>query len=154
MKKTIKYLVAGSVALCASAVILVSCGDDDKSLPKIDGYNNSNEVAEENLIAHWAFNGSDEEVISDTEASVSEGTVAYEDGQIGEALKLSQGALSYPVIDALSSTTALSNFTISMWVKVNNNKGTTLEAFSPLFGVYPETGGDWMWGNVNMLVET
>lgn len=161
MKKTIKYLLTGGVAL--SLLTLASCGDDEKSLPKIDGYNNSDEVAEANLLANWTFDGTNEEDISGATplagAAGTFGTVGFEEGQIGQALKLTQGALRYPNITALNTADALQNFTVSMWVKVNNNKGTAAEGYTMLFGLFPdgltaETVGDFMWGNINMAAET
>lgn len=164
MKKMIKYFIAGGVALSMlSLVTLVSCGDDDNTLPKIDGYNNSDEVAAENLLANWKFDGNKEEDISGAEPLVGAdgtfGTVGFEEGQIGQALKLTAGALRYPNITALNTADALANFTTSMWVKINNNKGTAAEGYTVLFGLFPdgltpETVGDFMWGNVMMAAET
>jgi hypothetical protein len=162
MKKTIKYLLTGSVALAISVMVITSC-DDDESLPKIDGYNNSDEVAEANLLANWTFDGTYEEDESNAMplagAAGTFGTVAFEEGQIGQALKLTEGALRYPNIAALNTADALASFTISMWVKVKNNKGTPLEGFTMLFGLYPDgltagTVGDFMWGNVHLAAET
>ena len=163
MKKTIKYFIVGGVALSMlSLLTLVSCGDDS-TLPKIDGYNNSDEVASANLLANWKFDGSNEEDISGAAplagAAGTFGTVGFEAGQIGEALKLSAGALRYPNIAVLNTADALANYTLSMWVKVNNNKGTPKEGFTMLFGLFPdgltpETTGDFMWGNVEMAAET
>ena len=160
MKKRIKYLLAGGVAL--SMLTMISC-EDEKSLPKIDGYNNSDEVASANLLANWTFDGTNAEDISGAVplagAAGTFGTVGFETGQIGQALKLTQGALRYPNITALNTANALANFTVSMWVKVNNNKGTAAEGYTMLFGLFPDgltanTVGDFMWGNVNMAVET
>ena len=159
MKKTIKYFIAGGVALSMlSLVTLVSCGDDPSTLPKIDGYNNSNEVAAENLKAHWTFDDTNEEDISGTNplAGVAGtfGTVGFEDGQIGQALKLDSGALVYPPITALNTASALGNFTVSMWVYVKNNGGSDREGFTSFFGLFPETGGDFIWGNIALTAET
>ena len=162
MKKTIKYLLTGSVALAMSVVVITSC-DDDEPLPKIDGYNNSDEVAEANLLANWTFDDTYEEDASDAMplAGVAGtfGTVGFEEGQIGGALKLTQGALRYPNIPALNTADALANFTISMWVKVKNNKGTPSEGYTILFGLFPDgltpaTAGDFMWGNILIASET
>lgn len=162
MKKTIKYLLTGCVALAMSVVVITSCSDDE-SLPKIDGYNNSDEVAEANLLANWTFDGTYAEDESSATplagAAGTFGTVAFEEGQIGQALKLSQGALRYPNIAALNTNDALANFTVSLWVKIKNNKGTPIEGFSVLFGLFPDgltagTVGDFMWGNILIGAET
>jgi len=160
MKKTIKYLFASGVVL--SALALGSCSDD-KELPKIDGYNNSDEVAATNLKAHWAFDGSNVERLSGlgplAGAAGTFGTVGFEEGRIGQALKLTGGALRYPNIAAVNTADALANYTVSMWVKVKNNRGTAAEGYTQLFGLFPDgltpaTAGDFMWGNINMAAET
>lgn len=155
MKKTITYLL-GSAAMIA-LVFVASCSDDE-SLPPIDGYNNSNEVASANLLAHWTFDDTNKEDISGSNPLAGDagtfGTVGFEEGQIGKALKLTKGALVYPNISAINTADALANFTVSMWVKVKNNGGTPNEGFTMLFGLFPESGGDFMWGNINMAMET
>src|SRR5688500_2317056 len=134
MKKTIKYLLMGSVALTMSVAGLISCSDDDQALPKIAGYNNSDEVAAANLLAIWNSDGTYAEDESSATplagAAGTFGTVGFEEGQIGQALKLTQGALRYPNIAALNTNDALANFTVSLWIKIKNNKGTASEGFS------------------------
>lgn len=162
MKKTISYLV-GTMGLCA-LLFVASCSDDDNGdLPPIDGYNNSNEVAEDNLVAHWTFDDTYEEDLSNAVPLAGDagtfGTVGFEEGQVGQALKLTEGALRYPNISALNTADVLQNFTFSMWVKLNNNKGTAKEGYTVLFGLFPdgltpETTGDFMWGNIMMAAET
>lgn len=158
--KKINYFLFSAIAL-GSAVVL-SCDDED-ALPPIDGYNNSDEVAADNLKAHWTFDGTNAEDISGLSplsgAAGTFGTVGFEEGQIGQALKLSAGALRYPNLPGLNTADALSNFTVSMWVKIDNNKGTAKEGYTMLFGLFPdgltpETTGDFMWGNINMAAET
>src|SRR5688572_5786328 len=152
MKKTIKYLLMGSVALIMSVVVMVSC-DDDESLPKIDGYNNSNEVGEENLVAHWNFDGTNSERLSSTAPSNTYGTVGFEEGQIGQSLKLTAGTLVYPTIAAINTANALPNFTVSLWMKVKNNKHTASAGATALFALLYQDDTD-IWGNINMLAET
>jgi len=161
MKTKMKYVLACGALL--SVMVLVSCGEDDKSLPKIDGYNNSNEVASTNLLVHWPFDGSNAERLSGSGplagAAGTFGTVGFEEGRIGQALKLTGGALRYPNISAVNTANALANYTVSMWVKVKNNQGTATEGYTQLFGLFPdgltpETAGDFMWGNINMAAET
>jgi hypothetical protein len=165
MKKTIKYLLFATAA--ATGVIgLQSCKDDEK-LPQIDGYNSSNEVAADNLKAHWTFDDVKTEDISKTEPRTDGiyGTVGFEEGKIGKALKLTKGAVKYPNIAALNTADALANFTVSLWVKIKNNKATTDEGYTVLFGLFPDglvaptsstpgTVGDFMWGNILIGSET
>jgi hypothetical protein len=152
MKRSIYYLFAGAMV---AGFALVSCSDDDKkSLPKIDGYNNSDEVAADNLVAHWPFDDeSDAEVISGTEANESFGSVGYTEGQLDGALDLNQGVLVYPTISAINSANALNAFTLSMWVNVAGNKFTANPGFTTFFSLAPENVSD-VWGDIVAAAET
>jgi hypothetical protein len=150
MKKTIYSLFAGAFAI--AALTLSSC-DDEKELPKIDGYNNSNEVAASSLLAHWTFDGTNNERISGTAPSNTFGTVGFTEGQVGKALQLTKGVLVYPAISNINSANALNNFTVSMWVNVTGNKRTATEGFTAFFGLIP-TGVTDIWGDVVAAAET
>ncbi|HEY0652103.1 MAG TPA: LamG-like jellyroll fold domain-containing protein [Chryseosolibacter sp.] len=139
-------LLAG--ALAVTAVSLSSC-DDEKELPKIDGYNNSNEVAASSLVAHWTFDDNNNERISNTAPSNTFGTVASTDGVIGKALNLQTGALKYPSIQAIGGANSLSNYTVSLWVNVQNNGSD----FTTFFGIFP-TNATAAWGNLSASAET
>lgn len=148
MKKRIYYLIAG--VLATTAVTFVSCSDDDdKGLPEIDGYNNSDEVASDNLVAHWTFDNTNVERLSDTEPEETFGTVGFTDGPIDGALKLTEGALVYPSITAIGEANSLNNYTISLWVNIKN----TGDSFTTLFGIFP-TENTEPWGNLSLGVET
>jgi hypothetical protein len=149
MKKTISYLFA-SVAI-VSLVALGSCSDDDEKLPPIDGYNNSDEVSSENLVAHWTFDGTNNEAISST-APASFGTVGFEAGQIGQALKLDSGALVFPTIASINEANALNNFSVSLWVKVKGTKRAT-NYFSTFFSLAPTTVSE-IWPDIFLGAET
>lgn len=142
-----KWLLA--VACCASVVFITSCDDEDNTLPPIDGYNNSNEVAAENLVAHWDFDNNNNERISSTAPDETFGGVSSTEGVIGDALQLDAGALVYPPIAAINTVDALGNYTVSMWVNVENNE----TAFSTFFGLFPESNTDF-WGNLSLSAET
>lgn len=157
MKKTIRYFVSGIIT--AAVLTFAACSDDENSLPPIDGFNNSDEVAASNLKAHWTFDDTNVERLSSAAPNGTFGTVGFETGQIGKALKLTKGALAYPNIAAINTADALANFTVSMWVKIDNNKGAANEGYTMLFGIFPDgltagTVGDFMWGNLDMSVET
>lgn len=122
----------------------VSCNDDDDALPPIDGYNNSNEVAATNLLAHWGFEGDGKETKSGTAPSNSVGAT-FADGAKGKAVNFTAGYLAYPEIAALSST--LTSFSVSAWVKVSNN-GTHPSSFFTL-----TRANEWA-GNINFMAET
>lgn len=150
MKKTIIYLFA-SVAVVA-LISLGSCSDDDKDLPKIDGYNNSDEVAADNLVAHWTFDDTYDEDISGTDKQTTIGSMAFVDGRLGKALDLNRGAIAYPTIPALNSVDALGNFSVSMWVNVRGQKRVVGGGFTVFFGIIPDTTG--FWGSIMACAET
>lgn len=150
MTKTINSLLV--VALAAAAFTFTSCGEDEESLPPIDGYNNSNEVASENLLAHWTFDGTTAERISNTTATEEFGNVDFTAGQVGQALSLDEGALVYPPISNINTENALNNFTVSLWVNVENTKGAG-GGFTSLFGLVPTNVTD-IWGDIMANVET
>lgn len=129
----------------------LSCKKSSNSLPPVNGYNSSNDVASSNLLAHWTFDGTNNETISNTAASTSTGT-SFTTGVKGQALNLSAGYLRYPTISALSGTNAIPSVTVSAWVKTDNNGTTASEVFSITQATGTQT--DWNTGPVNMYVET
>lgn len=150
MKSKIYFLM--TLLTAASLTFFASCSDDDdgdQGLPPIDGYNDSDEVASDNLVAHWTFNDTNNERISETGPEETFGTAGFTNGQVGRALQLTEGALVYPPISALNNANALSNYTVSMWVNLQNN-GT---AFTTLFGIFPSDNTDF-WGNISLGAET
>jgi hypothetical protein len=151
MKKSLNYFLAGVAVF--SILALGSCKDDDEKLPPIDGYNNSDEVASTNLVAHWTFDQNNNEVISGTAPSNTYGTVGTTAGKLGNALQLTKGVLVYPSIDKINSANALANFTVSMWVNVTNNKKTASEGFTAFFGLIPNGVTD-IWGDIIAAAET
>ncbi|HEY0743228.1 MAG TPA: hypothetical protein VGD40_17290, partial [Chryseosolibacter sp.] len=149
MKKTIYSMFAGALAL--TAITFSSC-DDEESLPPIDGYNNSNEVAKDNLVAHWTFDDTNNERLSSTAPSQTVGGVGFTDGQIGKALQLTKGAVVYPEIAALNTVDALPNYTISLWVNVTNTKRVPGGGYTSFFGIIPKSTD--FWGNIQATAET
>ncbi len=150
MKRTSSYFKFWAAA--AALVVFGACKDDEQ-LPQIDGYNNSDEVAATNLVAHWTFDSDQKEKISGTAPSATFGTVGSTTGQIGNALQLTKGALVYPPIDKINTANALNNFTVSLWVNVKGNKKAANEGFTAFFGLIPSGVTD-IWGDVMALAET
>jgi len=149
MKKTIYYLFAS--AGIATMLVVGSCSKSE-TLPAIDGYNSSNDVAKANLVAHWTFDGTNNEAISSTAPIHTYGTVGFGTGQIGQALKLTAGALVYPTITKINEANALNNFTVSLWINVNGTKGTN-GAFTSFFGICPTSVSD-IWPDIAANAET
>ncbi|GAB3943476.1 hypothetical protein GCM10028805_09760 [Spirosoma harenae] len=144
--KITAWIMAGVVM----STVFTSCKKDDggATLPPIGGYNGSNDVAATNLLAHWTFDGTNNEDISKT-APTKSTNATFGTGVKGQALQLSSGYLLYPTITALSSASALANLTVSAWVNTSNN-GTTA---SQVFGLASPTASDW-GQMINLLLET
>lgn len=140
------WLMAGVVM----STVFTSCKKDDgaATLPPIGGYNSSNDVAATNMVAHWTFDGTNNEAISGTAPSKST-NASFTTGIKGQALQLTSGYLLYPTISALSSASALSSVTVSAWINTSNNGSTASE----YFGLTSPTATDW-GQMLNLLVET
>jgi hypothetical protein len=122
MKTTMKYVLTCGALL--SVLALVSCGDDDKALPKIDGYNNSDEVAATNLVAKWALDGSAQESISGNVGTTT--NVTYSSGKVGQCAVFADGFIYNALVPNLH-TKITGSLSISLWAQVRNNKGTANE---------------------------
>jgi hypothetical protein len=146
----LKTAVLAGIALIGIGTI-TSCKSDKASLPKIGPYDNSNQVASANLLAHWTFDGTYAEEKSGKTPTTSVGA-SFTTGIKGQALHLVNGYLIYPTIPALSSANALSSVTVSMWVNVNNNgsKATSFFALTQPTSVQ----ADWNQGPLNIYAET
>lgn len=131
-------------ALAVAGSFMVSCKDDEVSLPPIGGFNNADEVATSNLVAYWGLNGDGKEAKSGAMPTKSQNVTFVSGGPKGQAANLASGFLAYDVIPALSS---LPNMTVSMWVNVKNNEKSA-SAFFTL------TRPNVWNGNINFMAET
>lgn len=143
-----------AVGLLASSAVFTSCSkdeDDVSTLPPIGGFNSSNEVAAGNLVAHWPFDGSNNERISGTapESVVNAKFVTGASGQ-RQSLDLASGYLLYPSIPAIGSANSLASFTVSAWVNVKNRKGNG-DAATAFFSL--SRPKEWA-GSINLMAET
>jgi len=118
--------------LAVFAIMGVSCKKDGNpnNLPsvstanyegKIDGYNSSNEVFPENMIAYWSFDDTKTELVSGTAPTTSANDSYVTGGVRGKALSLAAGYLYFPVQLQKFKTDSLKSWTISTWVKILNN---------------------------------
>ena len=153
--KTQKFLISAFALAGAIVVLTTSCGKDEDpapaSLPQIGGYSSADEVASADLLAYWPLNGSGNESKSNTAPTTAVGAT-YEAGAKGQGLKLVDGYLAFPEIAALNT---MPNMTVSMWVKVSNNKGTPNAHSTALFQMSRLEGTSTHWaGNVTVMAET
>ncbi len=144
------WVIAG---LLAGATIIASCSkSDNNTLPSIGGYNSSNDVASGNLLAHWSFEGTNNEDISKTGPTTAKNNSFGTGGPKGQSLNLASGFLVYPTIAALSTPTAIPSVTVSAWINVANNGKTGSSVFA--LTQAQSTQPDWNQGPLNMYVET
>lgn len=152
MKKMTKIsLFLVSVLLLLGIVTINSCKKSDNSLPQINGFDNSDQVAAAHLIAHWTFDGTNNEKISSTAPTTANGA-SFITGVKGQALHLSNGYLLYPTIAALSTANAISSVTVSLWINVDNNATTVSSFFALTQPLAVQT--DWNQGPLNIYAET
>ena len=144
--------------LLSAAIVFSACtkADYGDSVVKGDpppvpgGFTNSNQIAAANLIAYWNFDGSNNEVKSNTAPSAVS-NASFTTGIKGQALRLNSGYLLYPTIAALSSANAISSCTVSMWVNFSNNGSQASEFFS--LSKDTSKQNDWL-GILNIAAET
>lgn len=121
-----------SIALFFLVVLAASCTKDGNpnNLPsvstaayegKIDGYSSSNDVFPESLIAYWSFDDTKNELVSGTAPGASANDSYVAGGVRGKALSLAAGYLYFPTQFQRFKTDSLKSFTISAWVKMQNN---------------------------------
>ena len=97
------------------------------SLPPVDGYTSSNQVAATNLIAYWPFDGTTKESITQDAPTLSGGTISYVTGKIGQSAHFANAWLTYPALatGAGSNNTGFNSndtlqhgATITFWAQV------------------------------------
>ena len=149
MKQT-KMLLVLAIAITG---IATSCKKKDKDvpLPPIGGFNNANEVAATNLVAHWPMNGNGTESKSGVAPDFNVGVTFATAGIKGQSATLANGYLKYPAIAGLTST--LSGYTISAWVKILNNQTATPGSGTVSTFFTLSRDNEWI-GNMNFYAET
>ena len=144
MKKITNILIYVALA----GVGLSSCqkGFNESSYApplNVNGYIASNQVAKQNLVGYWAFDGSLIDSVSG-KSGVNTGTSFAAKGIKGQAL---QGALnSYVLNTPGSAISGLQSFTISFWVN-------TPPPSTGIIGVFALANTNQFWGNLEMFFE-
>lgn len=114
---------------------------------KIEGFDSSGQVAADQLVAYWGFNGSQSENLSGIAPTSSLYAKLVDNGVSGQALELDSGYVYYASqIPAFNDS--LTSFTVSEWVQIQNNGSTPTMTFSlaapgqfwPDFAFLLETG--------------
>ncbi|GAB4014783.1 LamG-like jellyroll fold domain-containing protein [Spirosoma koreense] len=151
--KTTKFAGLLAIGLLTGTTLVISCKKSDDgatTLPPIGGFNNSNEVASTNLLAHWTFDGTNNEDISKTAPSNSS-NATFTTGQKGQALQLNAGYLVYPIIAKLNTANAIPSVSVSAWINTANNGKTASSVFALTRALSEQT--DWNRGPINMYVD-
>ncbi len=114
---------------------------------KIDGYSSSNEVFPENLIAYWSFDDTKNELISGTAPTATANDSYATNGVRGKALNLAAGYLYYATQFQRFKTDSLKSWTISAWIKLQNNGSKKTMLFQlARTGIFT--------GNINFVLNT
>jgi hypothetical protein len=119
------------LASLASLIMFASCKKDGNpnNLPpvspadyagKIDGFESSDEIFPENLVAYWSFDDTKNELKSNSAPTTSVND-SYVEGIRGKALSLADGYLYYAKQFDAFKTNAFKSWSISTWVKIKNN---------------------------------
>lgn len=140
----------------ASGAVKVVTGGGSASLdgftysaPKIDGYDNSNQVGKDSLAAYWSFDVDNSEQISGKVPSTAVSATLVT-GVIGKALHLDSGYLIYPTLPMLSGVDSLSKgFTLSLWVNSPSKSWAMSSFFQITSDVFPD-----IWGQIQMAADT
>jgi len=149
--QTQKFQLLALLLSLIAVGFLPSCKKSKSSLPPIGGYNSSNDVGAANLLAHWTFDGTNNETISGTAPTTANGA-SFTTGVKGQALTLANGYLLYPGTITRLNTANYGSVTVSLWINVDNN-GLTATCF---FALTQPTSlqGDWNQGPLDVYAET
>lgn len=143
MKKIGKLNRALLYVMLLAGVAVTSCKDDDD-----DGNNNGkidpNTIATANLVAHFPFENSGEDVVTDLMPAEQPG-VAYVNGQRGMAYQGGAGAHFLYDLPAASKLRDLKGFTVAMWFY----GPPALNGVDAVPGIIQLNGtSDPVWGNL------
>lgn len=146
MKNKYRIVFLSSLAL---GFMMIGCEEDlDSNEPipyePIGGYENSDEIAPDNLVVKMSFEGN----VDDSKNGLTGGTttnVTFEPGIKGNAYKGSPtGFASYSTVS--NSVSGLGSITSAMWIKTTQHTGGAQCLF-----MLPKTTD--FWGNIFVLIE-
>lgn len=139
-----------TAALCALTVLgVTSCYekfDPESYAPSvtIGGFTSSDDIAKTNLVAHFPFDGSYNDVISNT-AGTNTGTT-FANGLKGQAMKGAKDG--YVLFEPTAAILGLKSFTLTYWV---NSPSTKVQGgIIGLVGLSQKSG---FWGNIETFFE-
>jgi hypothetical protein len=136
-----------------SAVIVTGCTKPNKSddviagdpPPVAGGFTNSSEVASTNLVAHFPFDGSVNDVKGGVTGGQLNGNTSWVPGRKGQAYRGSaNGFISYTNPGPIAT---LTSFTVSMWINTQKHDGGAQGVFT----LAKQDGS--FWGNFFLMIE-
>jgi hypothetical protein len=119
-----------------------------KAVVTANGWVTSDSVAHASLLAYFPFSPvtTSTEAFSTSIATTSTGVTYTTDGPLGYAASLTDGYFKYPAITALNNNAALSQFTVSMWIKTHKDDLAEFPSvpgkYNSLFQISSEQLGD------------
>ncbi len=145
----ILFIILGSIISCQDSI-------DEENLPvpypEIGGYENSDEIAANNLITKLSF----EDNLSDAIGNINgaTGNNSYTTGVKGKAYNGSSSTKMYAVANATPAITSLNAFTISFWL----NSANTVVPNPPgqgkgAQGIFSIVRPTEFWGGINIFIE-
>ena len=132
MKKKSKNIMQKFSIAALIVLVFAACKKDGNpnNLPdvstadyvgKIDGYNSSDEVFPQNLVAYWSFDDTKNELKTGTAPTSSLNDSYVAAGVRGKALNLAAGYVYYKTQFQTFKTDSIKNWSMSTWVKLKNN---------------------------------
>ncbi len=150
MKKVfnIKITLLFAVVFIAASCTKVETDDDftkGDPPPVPGGYTNSSQVAPANLVAHFPFDGNNNDAKNAVTGGVTTGSSSFVDGRKGKAYKGASNA--YVVFSNPGPIASLTSFTVSMWINTSRHDGGAMG----IFALGKQDGS--FWGNFFLFIE-
>ncbi len=142
-----------STLLVATIFMAASCTkvetDDDFTKgdppPVAGGFTNSSEVAPTNLVAHFPFEGNNNDAKNAVTGGVTAGSSSFVEGRKGKAYKGASNA--FVVFSNPGPIATLTSFTVSMWINTARHDGGAMGVFA----LGKQDGS--FWGNFFLFFE-
>jgi hypothetical protein len=137
--KILLFLAFGAIATSCQKKF-----DPSSYAPKLNigGFTSADEIAPSNLVAHWSFENSWNELVSGNAGTVTGST--FGSGLKGNSL-VNSGS-SYVVYNTPAALQNLKSFTVALWVKADLNT-------AGIAGLFDIANSDNFWGNLTIFFE-
>lgn len=143
---------AGIITLCTGVAFYACNNDDPEETPKIDP-NDPSRIAEDNLIAYFAFEGDGKCEISGMTPSNASSPVTFPQGRRGKCFQGTAAATSGLLysLPTGSKLKDLKAFSVAFWALMAPNTIETTNAPEQMVFQIDAVEGDWVWGNLYFL---